>query len=84
MNMVTEESEGSTHEDIEEFSDDIGFMESRRKSTRYTSTTNPSTLEQMTRKREAWADATSLSPELLIYAWLADTEPPKDPDSVLK
>ncbi|KAF2110431.1 hypothetical protein BDV96DRAFT_201918 [Lophiotrema nucula] len=75
--------EGSTREDNEGFAEDIKFAEGGRPSIHHSSTIE-SISEQMTGKSEVSPDATSLPPEPPIYAWLADTEAPKDPDSVLK
>ncbi|KAH7072599.1 hypothetical protein BKA63DRAFT_46425 [Paraphoma chrysanthemicola] len=77
--------QGPTYEGVELVTRDVRFDESRESSTRYSSTLDSSKLEQMAFKSpEAEPTASSISSEPPIYAWLVNTEPPKDPNSAVK
>ena len=76
--------EASLIEDIREHERGSRFGERIKPGTHSTPPTNPRTSKQIPTNPEVPSDATNVPPEPPIYAWLAGTEPPENPDSVLE
>ena len=76
--------EGSTPNGITEFAEGFTLFESERQITPDSTKTQPMASEQTSRKRKNSLDTADSESEPPIYAWLASTEPPKDPESVFK
>ena len=74
----------TAHDDAEKFDHNSRFAVRDRPSTRYSPTISPSPIEQQASKDKTSRDITGIPPTPPIYAWLDDTEPPTNPDSVIK
>jgi hypothetical protein len=81
-------AESSTYENtygLDNLTNENAFGDRERPSTGNNITVSPSTLELMTKKHSASSELPKSSlHEPPIYAWLADTEPSEDPESVLR
>jgi hypothetical protein len=75
--------EVSTHKKFDDFEENV-FTEREKPRTRYHSPASTSNLQRATKESGISAELTNLPTEPPIFAWLADTEPPEDPDSVIK
>jgi hypothetical protein len=76
--------EDASHEAIEAIEQGTASATGERPRAGYSHTNDAPSSEQVTRKREASPDASVVPPKPPIYTWLADTEPPTDPDSVIR